>query len=72
MLPELAKIIQEQDDFVASDVFKDQVALLVASDDSVVKSFSVSQVKELLSLKDARFGRPSAALIGCLGATIAL
>jgi hypothetical protein len=63
MLPELAKILQEQDDFLdfarkiqervtpvldanlASDVFKDQLALLIASDDSLVKSFSVSQLK---------------------------
>jgi WD40 repeat protein len=76
MLPELAKTIQEQDDFPdfarkiqervapildanhASDVFKDQLALLVASDDSLVKSFSVSQLKEYLSLKDARFNAP--------------
>lgn len=43
---------------VSSDVFSDQIANLKASDDSLVKSFSVSQLKEYLSLKDARFGNP--------------
>lgn len=40
---------------LTSDVFKDQLAELTACDDSLVKSFSISQLKEFLSLKDARF-----------------
>lgn len=40
---------------ITSDVFSDQLASLIAKDDSLVKSFSVSQMKESLSLKDARF-----------------
>ncbi|EAY03279.1 hypothetical protein TVAG_299420 [Trichomonas vaginalis G3] len=43
---------------VSSDVFQDQLANLKACDDSLVKSFSVSQLKEFLSLKDARFSSP--------------
>lgn len=46
------------DSNMASDVFKDQLANLIASDDSLVKSFAVSQLKEFLSLKDARFNSP--------------
>lgn len=47
---------------VSSDVFLDQLALLTARDDSLVKSFSVSQMKEFLSLKDARYNHPVACI----------
>jgi WD40 repeat protein len=43
---------------VSSDVFLDQLTLLTARDDSLVKSFNVSQMKEYLSLKDARYNNP--------------
>jgi len=43
------------DSNISSDVFKDQLLELEACDDSLVKSFSISQLKESLSLKDARF-----------------
>lgn len=52
------KVTPILDSNLTSDVFKDQLAALVASDDSLVKSFSVSQLKEFLSLKDARFNSP--------------
>lgn len=52
------RVVPVLDSNLASDVFKDQLALLEASDDSLVKSFSVSQLKEIYSLKDARFGSP--------------
>lgn len=56
-------IVQERvnpvlDANMVSDLFKDQLNLLTASDDSLVKSFAVSQLKEFLSLKDARFNSP--------------
>ena len=47
---------------VSSDVFVDQLAMLTARDDSLVKSFSVSQLKEYLSLKDARYNHPVACI----------
>jgi WD40 repeat protein len=56
------RVLPVLDSNLASDVFKDQLAHLVASDDSLVKSFSVSQLKEFLSLKDARFGSPVCAV----------
>ena len=40
---------------ITSNLFKDQLLELRASDDSLVKSFSISQLKEKLSLKDARY-----------------
>lgn len=46
------------DSNMTADLFKDQLACLIASDDSLVKSFAVSQLKEFLSLKDARFNSP--------------
>ncbi|OHS93416.1 hypothetical protein TRFO_11840 [Tritrichomonas foetus] len=60
---EFIKKVQERitpilDSNMASNIFKDQLANLTASDDSLVKSFSVSQLKEFLSLKDARFNSP--------------
>ena len=64
---EFVKAVQERvvpvlDSNLTSDVFKDQLQALTASDDSLVKSFSVSQLKEFLSLKDARFN----AQISCI------
>ena len=57
---EFLKRVQERinpilDANMVSDIFKDQLFQLKAQDDSLVKSFSVSQLKEFLSLKDARF-----------------
>lgn len=46
------------DSNMASDVFSDQLATLAATDASLVNSFSVSQMKERVSLKDARFNNP--------------